>query len=226
MDYIYTQDIQKYSIKEKDGQIGHVTDFYFDEVLFDLRYLVVDTKPFLLRNFVLITPKKIKEIDPRKKTMEILATKHELEALPSLDSVEIISQLSKDSSTEGALTTIRSSNEVCTYTAKGIDGELGHIKGFLLNSDDLSIDFFIVDTINYFSSKNVLLRPEWIENISSESKKVEFPFLKELIRSAPEYDSGEVDTKAIEKSDKHFIIVFNEYKKMNQSFYNIRNEFK
>jgi hypothetical protein len=36
----------------------------------------------------------------------------------------------------------------------------------------------------------------------------------------------EIEMKEIEKSDKHFIIVFNEYKNMNQSFYNIRNEFK
>jgi len=67
MNYIDTQDLNNYSIKAQDGEIGKVSDFYFDEDLFYLRYLVVNTEPFLIRNLVLLSPISFLKINSNKK---------------------------------------------------------------------------------------------------------------------------------------------------------------
>jgi flavin reductase (DIM6/NTAB) family NADH-FMN oxidoreductase RutF len=256
MNYIDTQDLDKYAIKAQDGEIGNILDFYFDEDLFYLRYFVVNTEPFLLRNLVLVSPISFHKIDSKKKTVEMLLTKKEIEESPTLESVEVISRQyekayhdhfswpyywgpgtsawgigphgilggyyervrknahnleTKDEIIKEAKeNNLRSSKEICTYSVSGSDNEFGHIQGFILNSITLSIDFIIIDTINYLPSKNVLLRPEWIENISWASKTVTFPFSQELIKSAPAYKKGEINNAIIKKCDEHFLGELNE----------------
>lgn len=250
MSYIDTQDLNKYTIKAIDGEIGHVTDFYFDEDLFYLRYLVVNTESFLLRNLVLVSPISFRNIDSKNKTIEVLLTKKELENSPSLGTVKVVSRQyeeayndhfswpdywsyrssawsigpygipwgdynlvdrnprifeSKDEIIEEAEgNNLRSSKEVCSYSVSGSDKNFGHIQGFILDSKTLSIDFMIIDTINYIPSKNVILRPEWAKNISWKSQAVKFPFSKDLIKSAPAYIEGVVSDVFIKKSNEHF----------------------
>lgn len=276
MNYIDTQDLKKYTIQALDGKIGSVSDFYFDEDLFYLRYIVVDTEPFLLRNLVLVSPISFSNVNPAEETIELSITKKELEDSPGLDSNRVVSRqyekayndhfswpyywggygysawtvgpyginrgynnqlersnddikdknyLIKDAQNNG----LRSLREVRSYSIKGIENEeFGHIEGFILDPNSLSIDFVLIDTINYFPSKNVLLRPEWIENISWETKTVTVQFPRELIKSAPSYKHGELDEKSISESDKHFSQKLNEdfqekpYQK-NLSFFNVRN---
>lgn len=260
MSYIDTQNLKDYTIQAKDGDIGHISDFYFDEDLFYLRYLVVDTEPFLLRNLVVISPISFRKINSDEKIVELNITKKELEDSPRIDSVDVISrqyemayndyfswpyywgygnsawaigpygitggyygQLGRNARSieekiseqkgnlkkEAKENNLRSSREVRSYSVMGKDNqEFGHIQGFILDPITLSIDFIIIDTINYFPSKNVLLRPEWIEEISWKSKTVKFPFTKELIKSAPPYKKGEIDEKLIKTSDEHFKNVY------------------
>ena len=251
MNYIDTQDLRKYSIKTKDAEIGHVSDFYFDEDLFYLRYFVVDTEPFLLRNLVLVSPISLYSINQEEEVLEVSVTKEELEESPKLDSVDVISrqyekayndhfswpyywgygssawavgpygvpwrdydlmavstkanEKKQDLIKEAKDNNLRSGKEVCSYAVKGSDGsEFGHIQGYILDPKTLSIDFIIIDTINYFPSKNILLRPEWVEDISWKSKFVKFPFSKEVIKSAPAYSKGKIDHKIIKDTDEYF----------------------
>jgi hypothetical protein len=258
MNYIDTQDLNNYSIKAQDGEIGKVSDFYFDEDLFYLRYLVVNTEPFLIRNLVLLSPISFLKINSNKKIVEVSMSKNELENSPKLDSAEVIScqyekayneyfswpyygvsayggyggygassgmitpfgipwgqyeqlgrtpynnENKKDIIKEAQENNLRSSREIRSYSVTGSDKEFGHIQGFILDPKTLSIDFIIIDTINYLPSKNVLLRPEWIKDISWHSKTVTFPFSQELIKSAPAYKKGEIDEKIIKISDEHF----------------------
>lgn len=49
-------DLENYTIRATDGTIGHVTDFYFDDERWVIRYLVVDTGSWLASRKVLISP--------------------------------------------------------------------------------------------------------------------------------------------------------------------------
>lgn len=45
--YAACKDLEDYAIRATDGTIGHVTDFYFDDEAWVIRYLVVDTGTWL-----------------------------------------------------------------------------------------------------------------------------------------------------------------------------------
>jgi uncharacterized protein YrrD len=51
-----TNDLENYTIHATDGTIGHVTDFYFDDERWVIRYLIVDTGTWLASRKVLISP--------------------------------------------------------------------------------------------------------------------------------------------------------------------------
>lgn len=50
------KDLQNYRIGATDGQVGHASDFYFDDRLWVIRYLVVDSGDWLSDRKVLIAP--------------------------------------------------------------------------------------------------------------------------------------------------------------------------
>lgn len=276
MNYIDTQDFKKYSILAEDGKFGSVFDFYFDEDTFLLRYLVVDSEPFLLRNLVLISPIIFRKINLAEKTIELSITKKEIADSPGLDSGEVVSSqyektyndhfswpyywgsygnstwaagpygINEEYGTQVRKSTddieeknnlirdaksnsLRSLREVRSYSIRGSENEeFGHIQGFILNPDTLSFDFVVIDTVNYLPSKNILLRPEWIENILWQSKVVKIKLSKKLIKSAPSYKNSELDEKLIEITDKHFKGILHEdtrhesSKDMKLSFLNFR----
>ena len=49
-------DLKGYTIGATDGEIGHVTDFFFDDQRWTVRFLVVETGSWLLSRKVLISP--------------------------------------------------------------------------------------------------------------------------------------------------------------------------
>src|SRR5690606_21518602 len=85
---------------------------------------------------------------------------------------------------------LQSAKEVRSYAVEGVDDTFGHIQGFVLDAQPLAIKYIVVDTINYFPSKLVLLKPEWIKEISWYHRTMKFPFLKEKIKGAPAYTTG------------------------------------
>jgi len=50
------KDMDRYSIGATDGEIGMVKDFYFDDIAWVIRYLIVETGSWLSRRQVLISP--------------------------------------------------------------------------------------------------------------------------------------------------------------------------
>jgi sporulation protein YlmC with PRC-barrel domain len=82
---------------------------------------------------------------------------------------------------------LRSTAEVKGYQIEASDGELGHVKDFIVDPDTWSIRYLEVDTRNWLPGKKVLISPDWIEKVSWSESKVRVALLRETIRSAPEY---------------------------------------
>jgi hypothetical protein len=62
---------------------------------------------------------------------------------------------------------LRSSKEVQGYSIKSLDGDIGHIDGFILNDVNWTTEYLIVDTKNGLSSsRNVLISPNWLSSIN------------------------------------------------------------
>jgi hypothetical protein len=82
---------------------------------------------------------------------------------------------------------LRSTGGVSGYDIQAIDGEIGHVSGFVLDDQDWSIRYLEVSTRNWWPGKKVLLAPAWIQRINRLSSKVYVALLREAIQSGPEY---------------------------------------
>jgi len=75
-----------------DGEIGKVTDFYFDDRTWTIRYLVVETGNWLSNRKVLISPKALLQCDWENETFPVNLTKEQIEKSPDIDTDQPVSR--------------------------------------------------------------------------------------------------------------------------------------
>ena len=76
----------------RDGDIGHVKDFFFDDKTWVVRYLVVDTGSWLKGRLVLISPHAFGNMDQEGKTLHVKLRKKQIEDSPSIESHKPVSR--------------------------------------------------------------------------------------------------------------------------------------
>jgi hypothetical protein len=79
-------------LRATDGEIGHVTDFYFDDKNWTVRYLVADTGGWLTGRQVLISPHALGHLYPNGKVLLVNLTRKEIESSPVIDEHKPISR--------------------------------------------------------------------------------------------------------------------------------------
>jgi uncharacterized protein YrrD len=84
-------DMEKYSIRATDGDIGQVKDFYFDDVAWVIRYLVVETGSWLASKKVLISPISIHAPDWVQHVLPVRITKDQVKKSPDIDTDKPVS---------------------------------------------------------------------------------------------------------------------------------------
>ena len=75
-----------------DGDLGHVKDFYFDDMNWVIRYLVADTGSWLTGHLVLLSPHAFGKLDQDEKTLHVNLRKTQIEVSPSIDSHKPVSR--------------------------------------------------------------------------------------------------------------------------------------
>ncbi len=93
---------------------------------------------------------------------------------------------------------LRSTNKVSGYHVQANDGEIGHVKGFIIDEDTWAIRYLIIDTINWWTGKKVLVSPQWIERVSWDESKVFINLTREVIKQSPEYNEGSLLSREYE----------------------------
>ena len=86
-----TKDLEHYAIGAIDGHIGHVRDFYFDDDAWVVRYLVVDTGPWLSGRKVLISPISVRESIASERTLLVTLTREQVRNSPDVDTDKPVS---------------------------------------------------------------------------------------------------------------------------------------
>ncbi len=82
---------------------------------------------------------------------------------------------------------LRSTADVSGYHVQAVDGEIGHVSDFIIDDDNWSIRYLVVDTRNWLPGKKVLVSPRWIERVSWPESKVFANLSREAIQESPEY---------------------------------------
>ncbi|MEO8849838.1 MAG: PRC-barrel domain-containing protein [Casimicrobiaceae bacterium] len=85
-------DLRDYAIRATDGDIGHVTDFYFDDHAWVIRYLVVDTGTWLSSRKVLISPIAIGQPNWAERVLPVSITREQVKNSPDIDTDKPISR--------------------------------------------------------------------------------------------------------------------------------------
>jgi len=118
--------------------------------------------------------------------------------LPAPD--ETVPQPPEDESSEDAH--LQSTLDTIGYHIEAADGDIGHVEDFIVDDEDWSIRYVVVDTRNWWPGKQILLAPRWIEEVDWLDGKVRVPLAREVIRHAPEYDPSQPIMRSYE-ADLH-----------------------
>jgi hypothetical protein len=73
-----------YSILSIDGEIGRIMDFYFDDVSWNIRYIVVDTARWLTGRHVLVSPTSAGEADDELRQLPVRLTRQQIKDSPDV----------------------------------------------------------------------------------------------------------------------------------------------
>ena len=82
---------------------------------------------------------------------------------------------------------LRSCEAVKGYHIHAKDGEIGHVQGFIIDDHSWSIRYLVVNTSNWWIGHEVLVSPEWIEDVSWAESRVSVDLDRQAIKDAPPY---------------------------------------
>jgi hypothetical protein len=74
-----------YKLHALDGEIGKVKDFLFNDIFWNIRYLVADTGSWLKKRLILISPTALEQPDWETGTLPVNLSKEKIEQSPTID---------------------------------------------------------------------------------------------------------------------------------------------
>jgi hypothetical protein len=85
-----------YKLNCRDGEIGKVKEFYFDDRFWTIRYLVADTGDWLTERQVLISPYALGFVNKEEHYITVDLSKNQIEGSPSLNTDRPVSRQFED----------------------------------------------------------------------------------------------------------------------------------
>lgn len=235
-------DLENYAIRATDGTIGRVTDFYFDDEAWVIRYLVIDTGGWLSSGNKLISPIAIGHPNWTEKVLPVSITKEQVKNSPDIDTDNPVSRqheiryfgyygyprywggaglwgeggypnmmmrgnagfvssphvVQSEEETAHAIAQaaghqddspqMRSCKAVVSYHIQASDGDIGHVHGLLVDEETWAIRYLVVNTSNWWLGHQVLVAPQWIQNVSWPESTVSVNLSRQAVQDAPSYD--------------------------------------
>ena len=86
------KDLNGYKLSARDGEIGKVKEFYFDDRSWAVRYLIADTGDWLNDRQVLISPYALDTAREAERVIPVALTREKIENSPSLDTDRPVSR--------------------------------------------------------------------------------------------------------------------------------------
>ncbi|HWK43119.1 MAG TPA: PRC-barrel domain-containing protein [Stellaceae bacterium] len=83
---------------------------------------------------------------------------------------------------------LHSVDAVTGYHIHATDGSIGHVEGFLIEDENWTVGYLIVDTRNWLPGKHVLLSPYAVREIDWLDRQVKVDIPREKIKAGPPWD--------------------------------------
>ena len=200
--------LKDYGLKAKDGEIGSVDEFYFDDRAWTTRYMVANTKKWMPGRQVLISPKALSTANWSEKNIPVELTKKQIEGSPGIMVHEPISRVNEKTLSEyynwptywtQSKSHLQSTHDVMGYKIMAVDGEIGRVHDFIIDDSDWRIRYMVVDTGEWLPHQNVLLSLDWIDSFAMKEKTVHIGLTREQIKHAKTFDNQAPISRSYEK---------------------------
>jgi hypothetical protein len=179
-----TKEFEQYAIAASDGVCGQVRDFYFDDESWVIRHLVVSLGVDGDGRRVLISPRAIAAADWTMKTFRVTSTQAQVRRCAGVETATTL-----EHSAGGGDPLLRSANTVGHYYVHANDGDIGHVGGFLVDDHSWAIRYLLVDTSNWWLGHEVIIAPEWIEDVDWTECIVSVDLSRKAVKDSPAYAS-------------------------------------
>jgi hypothetical protein len=168
----------------RDGRIGSVTDVYFDDVLWRVRHVVVDTGHPMPQREVLIPPAAIAHDQPEDESVHLTWGRADVELSPDAGSdMPVYQQLGVVDLAPRGDPHLRSSAIIISYGIEALDGPLGHLDDLLAEDTDWSIASAVILTANWPGGRRVLVAPNAVQDIDRPARKVRLRLTRKDLQS-------------------------------------------
>lgn len=98
---------------------------------------------------------------------------------------------------------LRSAKDVSGYRVEALDGNVGHVSGFLIDDRNWSIPAIVVENGHWYSEKQVLVSPNNICQVSYEDSTFFVNLTKSDVRKTPDTDLAKVMAGGDERNRFH-----------------------
>jgi hypothetical protein len=76
------------------------------------------------------------------------------------------------------------------YHIQATDGGIGHVQGLLIDEETWAVRYMIVDTSSWWLGHQVLVAPQWIEEVRWPDEAIVVTVSRQAVRDAPSYDAA------------------------------------
>jgi hypothetical protein len=74
------------------------------------------------------------------------------------------------------------------YYVHASDGDIGHVQGFLVDEKTRAIRYLIVNTSNWWLGHQLIIAPQWIDEVDWAESTVTVGLTRKLVKNSPPYD--------------------------------------
>lgn len=93
---------------------------------------------------------------------------------------------------------LRSAAEVTGYHIHANDGEIGHLSDILVEEEDWTLRYLVVNTSNWWMGKKVLISPRVAKDIMWTERMIYVGVDREMVKTSPLYDPNRRIDRAFE----------------------------
>lgn len=201
--------LRGFAIRATDGRIGTVSDVYFDDSNWRIRYCVADTGRWFADRYVLIGSRSLSVLDSAGKELWVRLSKAEVRRSRRASSDQPVSKqdasgalaplrrlMHRNSAHDPDSTAItpdrhlRSCQAVIGHRLHANDGTIGHVDDFLIDEKGWGIQQLIVApwSRSLPEKARVLIAPQLVSAISWPNATVSVDLPREAVLESPSHE--------------------------------------
>lgn len=206
------RELRGFAIRATDGRIGTLSDVYFDDSGWQVRYCVIDTGQWTGSRYVLVGSRRLGLVDATSRDLWVRLSKAEVRRSHRAEThkpvskqrhTPLISALSRlvpwpgqhrtepDSARAPHDRHLRSCQAVVGHRLAAIDGTIGRVDDFLIDDKAWAIRHLIIDAGDHSpAGSRVLMAPRHISGISWPQAAVSVNLTRDAVVRAPIYQAA------------------------------------